>query len=179
MSNKSVLENIIQDVLAKFKSQGIEPKVTRLSSDWKLAEQYFDKFLKGLILIGLSELPDGPGNLLLFAAEQDVQKPIAQVEVNGSWIWNISSISSIILDDNQPFPWQDHSALISETNTHIGQKVIAFKLWEPLPHLALEFSDGSALVIHGDNGQYESWGFEKSPDSAGVYALPGGPIAVG
>lgn len=180
MSIKSILENIVQGVVKKSEAEGREPKVTRLTSDWKLAEKYFSEYLKDLILLGLNDSQNGSGNLLLFANLQELQKEIAQIEVGGKWIWVASSISSLNISDNHPFPPQEHSALISETDLHIGQRVIAFKLWQPVPHLALAFSDGSVLAIHGDNGQYESWGFDTLyPPSIGVYALPGGPIAVG
>lgn len=183
----SIIENIVQAVVTKLKaqgsSQGSEIKVSRLSADWSAAEKCFDKFLKNSILLSLNELegiPKSYGNLLLFANSQNPKEATSQLEVGGKWIWISSSISSVIVKDNEPFAIQEHSELISQTNLHVGQRVVAFRLWEPLPHLALEFSDGSVLVIHGDNGQYESWGFDQwSPDSIGVYALPGGPIAVG
>ena len=176
----SIIENVVQAVVAKFKSQGAKVKTKRLSSDWKLAEKCFDEFLKGSILLGLNDLPYGTGNLLLFTWPQNPQKVIAQLAVEGCWIWIDSSISTFTLKDDNPFPKQDHSLLISQTAFHVGQTITAFKLWKLLPHLALEFSDGTILVIHGNNGQHESWGFDKrGSDTIGVYALPGGPISVG
>lgn len=179
----SIIENIVQAVVAKFKTQGTAVKVSRLSSDWGAAEKCFDEFLKNSILLGLNEfqgVPEGYGNRLLFSDSQDPKEAKSQLEVGGNWVWISSSISSLILKDDEPFLPQEHSELISKTNLHLGQKVVAVKLWKPLPHIAIEFSDGSVLVIHGDNGQYESWAFDRwGSDAVGVYALPGGPIAVG
>ena len=176
----SILENIAKAVAARFKSQGHKVKVTQLVSDWDLAEKYFDEFLKGSVLLGLSELPDGYRNFLLFSKSPNSENTTASLEVGGNWIWGSSEISSLVIKDDEPFPKQDHSALISQVYAHVGQKVVAVKLWKPLPHLAFAFSDGSLFAIHGDNGQYESWGFyQSSPEEVGVYALPGGPIAVG
>ena len=115
----SVLEDIVKAVAARFKSQGVKVKTTRLVSDWGLAEKYFDRFLKGLVLMGLNEFPGGSGNLLLFAAQQNPEETIAHVEVGGSWVWSGFSISALILDDHKPFASQAHSALISETNSHV------------------------------------------------------------
>ena len=175
----SILENIARAIAARLKPHGHDVKIGRLVEDWNLAEEYLDKFLNGSVLRGLSKLPDGYGNLLLFSKSQN-QEATASLEIGGKWLWITSTLPSLAIQDDQPFSSQDHSLLISQVNAHIGQKIVAFKLWKPVPHLALEFSNGSALVIHANNGQYESWGFyQSSPDAVGVYALPGGSIAVG
>jgi hypothetical protein len=178
----SFVENIVQAVVAKFSTQGSKVKVSRLSSDWKAAEKCFDEFLKGSVLLGLNEfdgIPEGYGNLLLFSNSKSPKEIASQLEVGGKWMWISSSISSIVVKDDEIFPTQKRSELITQTNLHIGKTVVAFRIWEPLPHLAIEFSDGSVLVIHGDNEQCESWAFDNSHPSIGVYALPDGPIAVG
>jgi hypothetical protein len=174
----SIAEKIANAVAARLKSQGHEVKIAQLVEDWDLAEKSFDEFLKGSVLLGLSKLPDGYGNFLLLSKSQNPKEATAHLEVGGNWIWIRSAVSSLVIKDDEPFPSQDHALLISQVNAHVGQKIVAFKLWKPLPHLALEFSDGSVLAIHGDNGQYESWGFQQS-GAIGVYTLPGGPIAVG
>ena len=179
----SFIENLVQTVVTKFKAQGSKVNVSRLSSDWTAAEECLDEFLINSILLGLNEFdgfPDGYGNLLLFSNSQNPPKAISQLEVGGKWKWINSPISSVVVKDNEVFPIQEHSQLISQSHLHVGTTVVAFKLWKPLPHLAIGFSDGSVLIIHGDNEKYESWAFDKSsPNPIGVYALPGGPIAVG
>jgi hypothetical protein len=176
----SILENIVKAVATRLRSQGQDVKVGQLVEDWALAEKYFDEFIKGSTLLGLSELPDGFGNYLLFSKSQNSKEATASLEAGGNWIRVNSPISSLAIKNDQPFSKQDHSVLISQVYAHIGKKVVAVKLWRPLPHLALQFSDGSLFAIHGDNGQYESWGFYKSsPEPVGVYTLPGGPIVVG
>ena len=178
-----MIEYIVRTVTAKLKSQGIKSKTTRLTSDWGEAEKYLDRFLKNSILLGLNQtqqIPEGYGCYLLFSKSQDPKEAASQLEVSGNWIWISSSISSLTISNNEPFSTQAHSELVSQSNLHIGQKVIAFRLYRPLPHLALEFSDGSVLAIHGDTGQFESWVFDTwGSNSVGVYAISGGPIAVG
>ncbi len=178
----SFVENIVQAVLAKFKTQERKVKAVPLSSDWKSGEKCLDEFLKESVLLGLSE-PNGIageyGNVLLFSNPRSSEEIASQLEVGGKWIWISSSISSLVVKDDEIFAAQEHSELVKQTSLHIGKTVVAYKIWQPLPHLAIEFSDGSVLAIHGNNEQYESWAFDNLSPSIGVYALPGGPIAVG
>jgi hypothetical protein len=182
MSTHEELGKLAKSLAPKLQADGHKVEVKALVSDWKLALQYLEESLVGLVLIGLSEsdVPKGLGRFLFFAAPQELEKHIASVEVGGNWIWTESSIPDLVLEDDKPFPEQELSVLLSNVNVHIGQKVIAVGLWEPMPHLAVEFSDGSVLVIHGDAGPYESWTFQTwGPGSRGVYALPGSRISVG
>ena len=175
----SIVDNIVQAVAAKFRAQGNNVKVTQLTSDWGLAESNFQELLNGSIFLGLNEFQQSFGNRMLFAHKADPGEPFANLEVAGTWKWTTLSIESLLVKDDEPFSKQEHSELIAQTQLHMGQNVVAFKLWRPIPHLALEFSDGSVFVIHGNTGEYESWNFETSRDTIGVYAVSGGPIAVG
>jgi hypothetical protein len=175
----SVVDDIVKAVSKNLKSQGYEGEISQLTPRWDLAEKYLTEFLIGSYLLGLNKWPTGYGNLLLFSRDQDYENAHMQLEVGGSWAWINSPISTIIIKDDEPFQRQEHAILISKSNAHVGSQITAFKIWKPLPHIAIEFSDDSLLVIHCDAAPYESWGFRKySPDSFDIIALPGGPIAV-
>jgi hypothetical protein len=162
-----------------------QKKIKKLNPDSgiALAESVLNKYLLGSTLLGLNkmeEFPEGYGNLLLFSRSDPTDTATMQLEVMGGWIWMDSSIKSLVISNDEVFPHQPLAALISQSHAHVGQKIIGIRLWEGLPHIALEFSDGSVFAIHGDNNIYESWAFDNwGPKSIGVYALPGGPIAVG
>jgi len=175
-----IVDDIVKAVFGKLKSKGYEGKISKLTSRWDLAEKYLNEFLVGSYLLGLNKLPVGYGNLLLFSTDQNPENAHMQLEVGGSWVWTNSPISSINIRDDEPFQQQEHAALLSTSTAHIGNKITGFKIWKPLPHIAIEFSDGSLFAIHCDASPFESWGFRKFGQySFDIIALPGGPIAVG
>ncbi len=175
----SSVHDLLRLLVARLKLEGIPFTVSGLVSDWDLAEKTLSSRLTGCTLFGLSQLPDGPGNFIWFTRAPQSNDWTSSLEVGGGWIWSKLPMASLSIQDDEPFPSQDTSALLAAVNQHIGQRVVSVRLWRSLPHLAIEFSDGSVLRIHGDAGNYESWGFsEGGSQHIGVYALPGGGIAV-
>jgi hypothetical protein len=176
-------KNIVKSLSGYLNSRRNKVPKQGSASGIKLAEDVLNKYLLGSTLLGLNkmdEFPEGYGNLLLFSKSDLDEKATMQLEVLGGWIWIDSSLTSFVINDDEKLPLQSISTLLSISNLHVGKKVTGIKLWEALPHIAIEFSDGSLFVIHGDNSIYESWAFDNwEPISIGVYALPGGPIAVG
>ena len=144
----------------------------------RYAEQKLRVALAGSRLVGLSEVDGKPGNLLLFSSTEGLAEVDSELEVNGEWTWSFGSVSSASLPgvpDKEDGSTQD---LLANCDEHAGALVVNVRLWAGLPHLAIEFSDHSLLVINGHCGSYESWGYTRWHGGIGIHAMPGGPVAV-
>ena len=144
----------------------------------RYTQQKLRTALTGSRLEGLSEIDGKPGNLLLFSSKDGLGEVDSQLEVNGSWSWSLGAVSSATLPGGHNTADWSTQDLHAKCKEHTGNHVVNVRLWPGFPHLAIEFSDRSLLVINGHCGPYESWGYTKWHGGIGIYAMPGGPVAV-